>query len=421
MRKAILGLAALAALTVTYLALGSRVLSPTEIPTIAARSGVLELTLRATGTVDAKRAVTIAAPRVRNIQITWMAPEGTMVNLGEPVIRFDSSVQEADLAENQSSLQINQATLERQQQELAIQEKQLSLALRQAQRKYDEQKHEAPKIAEEARLELEVAELNARAKLDQIRADVQKAELEVARAKDKLGLAQRELEQMTLAAPIPGMVVYLEIWKGNGMSKLQQGDSPWPGQGLINLPDLSEMIVNATVSEVDANQVFVGQDVKISLDAFPGVEFRGKVSTKGTLARKKEPNSKINVFDVQVAILDTDDRLKPGMSSSCRIIIDRLEDVVSLPIEAVFEVDGKPRVYLANRKPRDVTVGRRSDTEIEITSGLEAGEEVCLSDPSVEPEGSGDEEATEPELNRGRSSTNGAPGGGGRRRSRPGP
>jgi RND family efflux transporter MFP subunit len=363
--------------------------------------------------------VSITAPRVRNIQITWMAPEGVMVAAADPVIRFDSSVQEADVAEHRSTLQINQASLERQQQELAIQEKELTLALRQAQRKFDEQKHEAPKIAEESRLELELAELNARAKLEQIRADVQKAELEVARAKDKVALAQKELEQMTLNAPIPGMVVYLEIWKGNGMSKVQQGDSPWPGQGLINLPDLSEMIVNATVSEVDANQVAVDQDVTIALDAFPGVSFKGRVASKGTLARKKEPNSKINVFDVQIGILETDDRLKPGMSASCRVIVERIENVVILPIEAVFEAGGRPTVYLANRKPREVTVGRRSDTEIEVTSGVSPGESVCVVDPTIATEETTDERATQPELNRGRTSQGGE-GGGGRQGGRSG-
>ena len=43
---------------------------------------------------------------------------------------------------------------------------------------------------------------------------------------------------MTIKAPIPGLVVYLEIWKGGTMDKVQEGDSPWPGQGLINIPDL---------------------------------------------------------------------------------------------------------------------------------------------------------------------------------------
>jgi multidrug efflux pump subunit AcrA (membrane-fusion protein) len=171
------------------------------------------------------------------------------------------------------------------------------------------------------------------------------------------------------------------------------------------------MIVNATVSEVDASQVSEGQEAIITLDAFPDAPFRGKVTRKGTLARRKEQGSKINVFDVEIAILDTDERLKPGMSASTRIVVERLEDRVSVPLEAVFEIEGRPCVYLANRKSRPVQVGRRNDMEIEILDGLTGDETVCLVDPAIARRGGlPGERATEPELNRGRTPA-AAPGG----------
>ncbi len=391
-----------ALLVAVYFIAGAPLARKVDIPTAKARKGEFLITLNATGEVQAKRAYTIVAPRIHNIQITWMAPEGSVVKSGDPVIRFDSTQQQADLAENESALQISKTALERQKEEYTIQEKQLALDLRRAQRTYDEQKHEATKVAEEAKLALDVAELNAKAKLEQIQADIRKLELEVARANDKVVLARKELDQMTLTAPLPGMVVYLEIWKGNTMGKVQEGDSPWPGQGLINIPDLSDMIVEATVSEVDASQVQQEQEAIISLDAFPDSHFAGKVSRKGTLARRKEPNSRINVFDVEIAILDKDERLKPGMSASSRIVVDRIPDIVSVPLEAVFDVEGKPCVYLANRKMHEVSVGRRNDMEIEVLSGLAGDETVCLVDPKLARRGLPGEKATEPELNRGR-------------------
>lgn len=408
MRKTLIVIVgALGLLTAVYFMAGSPLARKIEIPTAKARKGEFLITLSATGEVQAKRAYTIVAPRIRNIQITWMAPEGSMVKAGDPVIRFDSSQQQADLAESRSALQISQTALDRAKEEYTIQEKQLALDLRKAQRTYDEQKHEAPKVADEAKLALEVAELNVQAKLKQLQADIHKSELEVARNTDKLALSQKDFDQMTLTAPIPGMVVYLEIWKGSSEGKVQEGDSPWPGQGLINIPDLAEMIVNATVSEVDASRVRVDQETIITLDAFPDVPFHGKVTRKGTLARRKEQGSKINVFDVEIAIADHDERLKPGMSASCRIIVDRLRDVVSIPLEAVFDVDGKPCVYLANRKPHPISVGQRNDMEIEVVSGLSGEEMVCLVDPKLARRGMPGEKATEPELNRGRT----APGG----------
>ena len=278
----------------------------------------------------------------------------------------------------------------------------MRLDLEKARRNYDEKKHEAARVAEEAKLELELAELNIEAKLDQLKSDVEKAEVEVKRAQDKVNLAKKELAQMTMTASIPGLVVYIEIWKGGTMGKVQEGDSPWPGQGLINLPDLSEMMVETTVSEVDASKVDTGQQVEVTLDAFPDMRYQGVVSKKSTLARKKDYNSRINVFDVEVSIKDGDERLKPGMSASCTVIIDRIPDVVSAPLEAVFEKEGQTVVYLKNKKKREVTVGRRNDMAIEIVDGLEGGEEVCLIDPTLEEPGLPGDKATEPEMNIGK-------------------
>jgi multidrug efflux pump subunit AcrA (membrane-fusion protein) len=373
-----------------------------DLPSSVASRGEFIISLKANGTVDAKRAYTVSAPRIRGLQITWLAPEGSMVKEGDPIIRFDATQQMADLKDNQSTLKINLSSLERSEKEYEIQQKQLLLEKQRAQRKYDEMKHEAPALAEEARLELELAVLNFQAKLDQIKADIEKAKQEVSRAQDKVSLAQRELEQMTMAAPIPGMVVYLEIWKGGSMGKVQEGDSPWPGQGLVNLPDLSEMIVKATVSEVDASVVDSGQPVAISLDAFPNVSYKGIVTKKGTLARKKDRSSMINVFDVEILFQEQDENLKPGMSASSRIIVDQIPEVVSVPLESVFEKNGKTVVYVNGDKERSVTVGRRNDMMIEITDGLSGGEKVCLVDPTLNEQGLPGDRATEPELNEGR-------------------
>ncbi len=388
-----------------------------EIPTARVQRGEFVIALDESGSVDAKRAVTLSAPRIRGLTITWLAPEGSMVKEGDDVIRFDASEQEAELAEHESNLKINQSALDRARKEYTIQEKELKLNLEKSRRNYDEKKHEAPRVAEEARLELELAELNFQAKLEQLKGDVEKAEVEVARAQDKLNLARKELDQMTIKAPIPGLVVYLEIWKGGSMDKVQEGDSPWPGMGLIKIPDLDEMIVNTTVSEVDANKVDSGLPVEVVLDAFPDAMFPGSVTSKSTLARRKESGSKINVFDIEIDILQKDTRLKPGMSAACRIIVERIPDVVSVPLEAVFEKEGQTVVYLKNKDRREVEVGRRNDMYIEIADGLSGNEDICLVDPTLDELGLPGEKATEPELNKGRQPE---PSRGAGRRSRPG-
>jgi RND family efflux transporter MFP subunit len=396
-----------------YLGVNALFTKSFDIPTVDVSMGPLRITQQVTGRVDASRAFTVSAPRIRGLQITRLAEEGSMAVIGDTLIQFDATQQLADLSDHQSTLKIRQTTLARAEQEYTIQKKNLELDLKKAERKYDEQKHEAPRLAEEAHLELELARLNYQGKLDQLTGDVQKAELEVQRARDQVTMEERDLAQLTITAPIPGMVVHLDIWKGGQMSKVQEGDSPWPGQGLINLPDLSEMIVNATVSEVDAAKVEVELPAIITLDALPDMRYDGKVIKKSTLARKKDPSSKINVFDLEIAILDKDDQLKPGMSAAARIIIHRTDEVIKVPLEAVFEKEGRTIVYLGNGSAVEVEVGRRNDMEIEIVSGLQGDEAICLVDPTLDEQGQPGDRATEPELNKGRQPR---PGGGGRRR-----
>lgn len=400
LKKLIYAVIAVVAILGGYYGVNAFFTVSTEIPTAPVTRGEFVISQSANGSVDAKRAYVISTPRVRGLQITWLAPEGSMVNEGDPVIKFDATKQLSDLSENESSLKIANTTLERANREYTIQEKQLKLDLKKAQRNYDEKKHEAPKVAEEAKLELELAELNFNAKLQQIEADVEKAELQVQRAQDQVNQSQREVDQASISAPIPGMVVYLEIWKGGTMSKVQEGDSPWPGQGLINLPDLTDMIVDAAVSEVDASIIDSGQQVIVTLDAFPDKIYKGVVGKKSTLARRKEPGSKINVFDVEIDIINHDENVKPGMSASCRVIVDRISDVIQVPLEAVFQKDGEVVVYLKNKDKRVVQVGLRNDMLVEIISGLDGDERISLVDPTLD-ELPGDK-ATEPELNKGR-------------------
>ena len=232
------------------------------------------------------------------------------------------------------------------------------------------------------------------------RPELRMAKTKVLHAQEKATLSPQDLNPATLAAPVAGMVVYLDIGKDGASSQPQPGGTVGPNQPLIELSDLSEMIVKAMVPEVDAGPIEAGQEAVVSVDAFPAKSYRSQVTWKGTLARRKGPGSNLNVLDVEIAILDHDAALRPGMSASARILIDRVDPVVVAPLEAIFEKDGVPTVYLADQSPRVVRVGRRTDREIEILSGLTGGERICLLDPTVDRRGA--PSVLEPELNRGR-------------------
>ena len=83
-----------------------------DIPTTLVDRGEFIVSVKASGRIDAKRNYTVSAPRIRGLQITWLAPEGSMANKGDPIIKFDATQQLNDLTDHQSTLKINQKTLD---------------------------------------------------------------------------------------------------------------------------------------------------------------------------------------------------------------------------------------------------------------------------------------------------------------------
>jgi multidrug efflux pump subunit AcrA (membrane-fusion protein) len=161
-------------------------------------------------------------------------------------------------------------------------------------------------------------------------------------------------------------------------------------QPILSLPDLSTLYVATDIDEIDISRVEVGARCDLTLEAYPDTSYQGHIYKVGNLARSKYYTGGTNVFDVSVAIDEIDDRFRPGMMTRVKIIIDVLDDEIFVPIESVFEKDGVPVVYVKSGRSfeeRPVGVGRRNDTHIVITSGLAAGEEIALEDPTEKGEG----------------------------------
>jgi hypothetical protein len=98
-------------------------------------------------------------------------------------------------------------------------------------------------------------------------------------------------------------------------------------------------------------------------------------------------------------VLDGDERLKPGMSAQAKIIIDKVDSVLSIPLEAVFEREGKTIVYMKDKDRQEVTLGRKTSMMIEVVDGLQSGDQICLLDPTIGEAGLPGDKASEPEIN----------------------
>lgn len=374
--------------------------SSPDIATFVVPRGQFLIDVQCRGELKALKSRAVSRPRMRwaRSQIVRMAPEGSTVQAGDFLIQFDTSEAAQRVEEKQNAvmnakteLESQRATIASRMAELESKQKNQEYSYQQSKIRFEQMKYEAEIRRREQELELKKAELALQQARDKIEsqkviddAELRKAELKVKQAELELHKATEELESQTIRAPIGGLVVYKEIWGPSGRAKVKVGDTPWPGMELIEIPDLSIMQAKIKVNEVDINRVAVGQQVIIKVDALPAESFYGEVTQVATLA-KRERDSNVKNFDVDVTIAGADNRLRPGMNANCQVITDRLEDVVYVPLEAVFEKEGKTVCYVIRGGPqrRDVEVGPKNSDFVVVKEGLSQGEVVTLRDPTL--------------------------------------
>ena len=362
-----------------------------DIPIARATVGRFVISIKRTGEVKAKRSVTITAPSTgEKLIITYLIPEGSFVKKGDLLVQFDptelvSRLESAkrDLAAAQAELELTRAKNELRRRELAEEIRKKEVELKRAE-------GSSPVDIENARAELELAKAKAETEMKLMEAEVVKSEVQLERAKERVASAEKSLQELTVLAPGDGLVIHEKVWRGGQQVKVQEGDSPWPMQPILSLPDLSTLYVATDVDEADISRISPGQRCLITLEAYPDTSFTGEIERIGNLARPRYYTGGPNVFDVWVKLDSIDERLRPGMKTKVEIIIDEADSVISVPIEAVFEEDGAPIVYVKQGggfRRRQIKVGKRNDTHIIVEAGLEGGEEVALVKP--EPTGEG--------------------------------
>lgn len=397
-RRALLaGLAA--ALAAALLWLAPRLATP-PVPLAEIVRGDLTLGVPATGTLEAIDEVALGPPVLANrwdFKVTFMAPEGKVVAAGEPVLGFDSSDLERELAERRNEAE----TLAQEQQKRGA-----DLELEGLRRELA--RAEATAKERKAGLKVDVpADLVAARELEKARGEAALAEREVElrraqlqllerrRAAELAGLARRreralgrvaELEAalaaMTVRAPRAGTVVYQANWRGD---KKKVGESSWRSEKVITLPDLSRLRAVAEVDEADAGRIATGQELRFRLDAHPDLELFGTLVRVGRTVQRASPSSPLKVAraDVELARIDPE-RMRPGMRFRGEIEVERVTGALLLPPAAVVETPAGPRVHrrrFLGFTPVAPELGRRGGQGIEVLSGLAEGDRVALGDP----------------------------------------
>ena len=222
-------------------------------------------------------------------------------------------------------------------------------------------------------------------------------------------------QHLNVSSPMDGVVIRRPVELGDtvtsGVSSFNAGTI------LMTVADVGTMIIKAGVNEVDIGKVRLNQPVKISLDAYPKVKFAGTIKRIAPAARLEE---KVKVFDVEIAIDRQGAELRTGMTANIDVVGEKREKVLTVPVEALFRKDEKEMVYIkkapapqVSQSPsflskvfaaspkdtpapkledkdkwkekfdvREVETGLASVDKVQVVTGLKAGEEVAVEDPT---------------------------------------
>jgi len=359
------------------------------------------------GEIRPVRSTYVTAPyNAGELQIVEIARNGTTVETGDVVVRFDAVNLRRTIQEKQSELRSAVATLEQGEAQRSITLKEREAAVSRAE--FDVQRArlsmgeiglvsaidgerarlalvDAEQRLREAQAAAESAEANARTEREA-------GERNVEKIRSELALAERQIAALSVTAPTDGIVNILPNYRTSTPlgtpQEYRNGDQAFPGALILELPDLSSVYLTARLDEADRGPLTMGQDASIRVDAIPDRDYDASVNLISLLARTDFTSGwpPPKQFDLILEIHDADDRLRPGMSAAARITVGRLPDVLLVPAEAIFYESGRTVVYRAGRRafdPVEVEVVRRGREQAAVSGALDAGDRVALVQPAL--------------------------------------
>lgn len=356
------------------------------------RKGELASDLVLSGELEAARGESLNVPPLPSWQtaIKWIAEDGSTVKAGEPAVELDNTSLTADLESKRQTL--TQAL-----QELQQNEAQWAADLEQKQLEAEKAKSEMEKAKldvvvprellssksyEEKQTALRRTTVAWEKAVDvlssrrtAIAAERRNLELRIEKAQRDISTAERAIEELVLRAPRDGIIVIRDIpWEGR---KMQTGDTVFVGMAIAMLPDLATLRVKAGLADVDDGKIAAGMPVTITLDAFPQVQYRGRISAISAVAQESRRQSLRRQFEVLIALDKLDsERMRPGLSA--RVIVDRGKNAQTLlaPRAAIDFSGPRPRARLSGGETKEVKLGPCNAQDCVVVEGLTVGEKL---------------------------------------------
>lgn len=359
-------------------------------------------TLRLSGQTSARDFRNMSAPELKGPEtskgliLLKLAKPGLLVKKGELIAQIDGQQTKDHVDDVADFVRQADADMRKRKSEQDIEWENLQQTLRQAKSNMEKARLDAKTTSLLTEIERELLELNAEetaARYQQLQQDLVFHKAAYTAEMRILGLTKerqqrhhdrhaKDLETFTINAPISGLAVMQQIWRGGEMGQVQEGDQVYPGQLFMKVVNPRSMQLEARANQAESGDLRIGQKVKVGFDAFPGLALEGHIYSIGALAAAGWSQS-VYVRNVPVNILidGSDPRVIPDLSASGDVELERAGHVVAIPLSAVRETNGKASVMVKKGgmfEERAVTLGLRTNEQVAVLSGLQAGEEIRL-------------------------------------------
>lgn len=392
-------------LAVVVLLVASKRLTPSNLRLAPVTREDLVLSVEVTGVLSAVSTISIGPPQISgwwDYKITFLAPEGSKVAAGAPVLGFDTSglenrrrVVEAERDEVKQTLEKRKAELELQ----AVDER-LALADAESSLRRAELVAGTPTDLmsgkERRRAEIDLALAKQRVaessrRLAELTAagDAERGILEnrLRRADGEVARIVADIASMSVKAPRGGTVVHIANWRGE---KRKIGDTVWNAERLLEIPDLDAMRAEGEIDEAESGAVAAGQKVTLRLDAHPDLPLTGTIEKVRRAVQRRTADDPSRVVRVDILLATTDPaKMRPGMRFTGGVETGRVASALVVPIAAVEPRADRTVVRLrrfGRTVERAVVLGPRSREKVQLLEGLSEGDRVVVGTKSAEEE-----------------------------------
>ena len=371
------------------------------VPVAKVSRGDVAFPISAKGSLQGGNSKMMMAPMTgsRELTVTQLRKPGELVKEGEVVAQFDTTEETFKLREAQADLAEAEQLVIQAGQEALAREEELNTEIVVARGELEQAQLESRRNPMLAAIVVQQNTLtlnDARDKLSKLekeypqrkaaaRASVTIQESAQKKAVVMAGTAKRNIDMMTLKAPVGGYVNVESNTNSNfyfpGMTfpVFQIGDTIRPGMAVAQIPDLDHWEASVVITEADRGLISLGQQSQVRVLALPGKTLMSKVSNLGGTAGPPWERR----FECKLKLLESLPTLRPGMSVRVTIMTEPMKNVLWVPTQAVFESDGRIFVYSSEQGSfvaKDVKLLRRGESQV-VIEGLAEGALVALASP----------------------------------------